>query len=164
LLDTGALGVAWRPARDADMPFQRALFEAARPDVAILAAWPADTRRAFLDQQFRFQSVHYAREYADADWLIVEKGEAPIGRLIVSRAREEWLLIDIALLPPWRGQGTGTGLLRCLMGAARTAGTPILRLTVDANNPAQRLYRRLGFAITDEGFPNIQMAWRPPIS
>lgn len=162
LLDTATLGVTLRVALDADVPFQRALFETARPDVAVLAAWPALTRRAFLDQQFHFQTVHYAREYADADWLIVLKDDAPIGRLIVARAPEEWLLIDIALLPSWRRQGIGTGLLRCLMDAARAAGAPTLQLTVDTNNPAQRLYQRLGFAVTDDGFPNVAMAWRPP--
>ena len=79
-----ARGLVLRPARGEDAPFLRALFETARPDAAILAAWPEAVRKPFLDQQFHFQTIHYARVYPDADRLIVVADGAPVGRVIVA--------------------------------------------------------------------------------
>lgn len=87
-----ARGVRLRAARDGDVAFLRALFETARPDAAFLAAWPEEARRAFLDQQFGFQSLHYARAYPDAERLVVLKDGAPIGRIILQRAPAHWCL------------------------------------------------------------------------
>lgn len=151
---------ALRAATDADHAFQRALFESARTDAALLAAWPDAIRAPFLDQQFAFQTVHYSRAYAQADWLIVLARGEPIGRLIVDRAADEWCIVDIALLPAWRGRGIGASLLRMVQTAA-AAATCTMRLTVDATNTAQRLYKRLGFIVTEELPPNLAMTWRP---
>lgn len=151
-----------RAARDEDAAFFRALFETARPDAAILAAWPAAVRQNFLDQQFHFQTTHYARAYPAADRLVVIKDSEPIGRLILDAAPDEWCVVDIALLPEWRGTGIGTLLFRLIQAAATAAGAACLRLTVDMHNPARSLYGRLGFAAVEEAIPNVAMVWRRP--
>jgi ribosomal protein S18 acetylase RimI-like enzyme len=159
-----ARGLSLRAARDADAPLLRALFETARPDAAVLAAWPELVRRPFLDQQFQFQTLHYARVYPDADRLLVIADGAAIGRMILSRQIEQWCVVDIALLPAWRGQGIGTLLLQTVKAAAEGASVPCMRLSVDGRNPARRLYQRLGFAAVGErdGMANVEMEWRAP--
>jgi ribosomal protein S18 acetylase RimI-like enzyme len=155
----GARRLSLRPAREEDTPFLRALFETSRPDAAILAAWPEAVRGPFLDQQFHFQTIHYARMYPDADRLVVVAGGSAIGRMIVSRQPAEWCLVDIALLPDWRGQGCGTALVRTVQAAACRARAACVRLTVDFQNPARRLYQRLGFVTAEEGIPAVAMSW-----
>lgn len=155
-------GLSLRTATDADLASQRILFETARPDAAWLSAWPEAMRVPFLDQQFHFQTVHYSRAYPDADRLIVCARDESIGRLIVDRAKDGWCIVDIALLPAWRGRGIGARLLRMVQAAAAASGVRTMHLTVDADNAAQRLYVRLGFVVTDHAPPNIAMAWRPP--
>lgn len=159
-----ARGLTLRAADPGDRPFLRALFETARPDAAFLVAWPEPARRAFLDQQFSFQSLHYARAFPDAEHRVVLAGTAPIGHLIVARAAGEWCVIDIALLPAWRGRGIGTLLLQTVLAAAAQAMAPLVRLSVDLRNPARRLYERLGFIAIDEepGAMNVAMVWWPP--
>jgi ribosomal protein S18 acetylase RimI-like enzyme len=154
-------GLALRTATDADLAFQRILFETARPDAALFTAWPDAMRVPFLDQQFHFQTIHYSRVYPDADRLIVCAHDEPIGRLIVDRAADAWCIVDIALLPAWRGRGIGAQLLRMVQAAAASRART-MHLTVNAGNAAQHLYVRLGFVVTDEAPPNIAMAWRPP--
>jgi ribosomal protein S18 acetylase RimI-like enzyme len=44
-----------------------------------------------------------------------------------------------------RGHGVGTALLEELLAQARAAGHPAVSLSVDTDNPAVRLYERLGF-------------------
>jgi ribosomal protein S18 acetylase RimI-like enzyme len=68
-------------------------------------------------------------------------------------------LIDIALIPEIRGKGLGTQLLNWLIGFARS-GDRLLTLEVAFDNPAQRLYERLGFVVTRQGFPYSSMLCR----
>jgi GNAT superfamily N-acetyltransferase len=157
-----ARGIALRAAQDDDTPFLRMLFESARPDGALLAAWPAAMRKTFLDQQFKFQTVHYARVYPRAMRQLILKDSEPVGRLILEQAEPDWCLIDIALLPAARGQGFGTLLLQAIQAAAARAKASCLCLSVDMFNPARKLYERLGFLATEEAMPNVAMVWRPP--
>lgn len=52
--------------------------------------------------------------------------------------------LSIALQPAYRGQGIGTELLTHLLDDA-AAYYPALSLSVSPDNPARRLYERLGF-------------------
>ncbi|WP_437485927.1 N-acetyltransferase family protein [Sorangium sp. So ce1014] len=52
--------------------------------------------------------------------------------------------LAIALLPQHRGRGLGTRLLTSLLDTARNR-YPAISLSVSPDNPAIRLYRRLGF-------------------
>lgn len=155
-----ARGLSFRPAEDSDWPFVRALFETARIDAGLLAAWPDEVRRPFLDQQFHFQTVHYARAYPEADRWLVRAGGQPIGRMILSRKLQQWWIVDIALVPAWRGLGIGTLLVQAIQAGARAASADCVRLTVDMQNPARRLYERLGFTIEQECIPALAMVWR----
>ena len=53
-----------------------------------------------------------------------------MGRLYVARLADENRVMDIALLPSWRGQGIGTRHLRRLMEEARAVSLP-LRIHVE---------------------------------
>ena len=80
--------------------------------------------------------------------MILVGGE-PAGRLYVARWPEELRIVDIALLPRFRGRGVGTTLLRQLMDEADAAGKPI-SIHVEVNNPARSLYDRLGFEVAED--------------
>ena len=83
----------------------------------------------------------------------------PIGRLYVDRRPDEIRLIDIALLPSHRGRGIGSELTGGLLAEADRADLP-LRLHVEADNPARRLYQRLGFReVADHGVYRL-FEWR----
>ncbi len=68
--------------------------------------------------------------------------------------------LGIALRPEYRGQGIGTALLEHLLQAARNL-YPAISLSVSPNNPAMRLYERLGFVTVDlrNGHPVMKRAW-----
>lgn len=53
--------------------------------------------------------------------------------------------LTVAVRPDARGRGTGTALLEALLARARTAHVSALSLSVEEDNPALALYRRLGF-------------------
>ncbi len=91
--------------------------------------------------------------------MILVGGE-PAGRLYVARWAEELRIVDIALLPRFRGRGVGTTLLRGLMDEADAAGKP-LSIHVEVNNPARSLYDRLGFEEAEDRGVYVLMR-RPP--
>ncbi|MEO1133208.1 MAG: GNAT family N-acetyltransferase [Cyanobacteria bacterium J06639_1] len=57
--------------------------------------------------------------------------------------------LTIAVLPDCRGRGIGTQLLQCVLEAARSRFSAV-SLSVRADNPAVRLYERLGFVQVPE--------------
>lgn len=67
--------------------------------------------------------------------------------------------LTIAVLPAYRGQGIGTALLAHLIEAARPR-YPAISLSVDSDNPALRLYRRLGFEVVGEDGSSVTMIKR----
>lgn len=53
--------------------------------------------------------------------------------------------VSVGVAPGFRGRGAGRALLETLMDAAREEGFDALSLSVERDNPALRLYGRLGF-------------------
>ncbi|MDO8189398.1 GNAT family N-acetyltransferase [Conexibacter sp. JD483] len=143
--------IALRPATPQDQPFLLRVYASTREQELAQVPFTPEQKAAFVGQQFQAQSVHYARHYGDASFDVVEVDGAPAGRLIVARAEETLLIVDVALLPEFRGAGIGTRLLAPLLAEADAAGKRI-SIHVERENPAQRLYARLGFApVADEG-------------
>lgn len=109
-----------------------------------MVPWTDEEKAAFLLQQFTAQDAYYRDQFPDADFLVVEDDGEPVGRLYLHRRDDEIRVMDIALLPGWRGLGVGGALLRDVLEEARRAGKPV-RIHVERNNPAVGLYERLGF-------------------
>ena len=124
--------------------------------------WDEATKRAFLRRQFEAQDAHYRGNYRDTSYDVIEVGGEPAGRLYVARWPDELRIVDIALLPPFRGRGVGTDLLRRLIDEADTAGKP-LSIHVETNNPARSLYDRLGFEVVEDRGVYVFLR-RPPAS
>lgn len=143
-----ASGLTFRRIADADSPFLARLYASTREDELAMTPWSDAQKAAFLDMQFRAQHAHYQTHYPDADWLVITRDEADIGRLYLARWPSQHCLIDIAFLPAHRGKGLGDSLLRDLMDEAAACGKAV-SIHVEKFNPAMRLYRRLGF-VTEE--------------
>ena len=63
---------------------------------------------------------------------------------------------SISLYKPYRGMGIGTAMMRSLLDELRYAGYPRASLSVQKENPALRLYERMGFRIVSEGFDDSE--------
>jgi ribosomal protein S18 acetylase RimI-like enzyme len=153
--------ISLRLATSSDLPFMRALYGSLRADELAQVPWPEDTRRAFLDSQFALQHRHFVTAYANADFYIVQTGDLAIGRYYLLRHPPHYLVVDIALLPTWRGQGIGTKLLAWTQELVQRDIHAIgVDLHVDERNTgAQRLYSRLGFKTTTQQPPYFGMRW-----
>lgn len=155
-----SFGIAYRPEADSDRPFTAALYASTRAEEVAQSGWPAEMQSAFLLQQFEAQHSHYRLHYPKAEWLIVEREGMPIGRLYLEEWSREIRIIDISIAAECRGAGIGGAILEDVIadGGARDKAVSI---HVEKNNPARRLYERLGFAvIEDKGVYDLME--RPP--
>lgn len=128
--------------------------------MALLTEWSKEEKTAFLGQQFNAQHNYYQQVYPDATYDLISKDGEPIGRLYVDRRDDEHRIIDIALLAECRGQGIGRQIMQNLLDEAAAAGK-LVRIHVEVNNPAMRLYERLGFQKIEEQGVYWLMEWNP---
>lgn len=138
-----------RPVRDSDRPFLLALFGESRSAEIAHAGWDEATSAAFVEHQFAAQDDHYRRNYPGATLDVVELDGEPAGRLYVHRGPRDIRIMDILLAPGFRGRGVGAALLRGLIAEATASGR-VLSIHVERDNPARRLYERLGFTAVGE--------------
>jgi RimJ/RimL family protein N-acetyltransferase len=112
----------------------------ARPMFRYSDVVPIEAHRAFVERYF----LPGNRDR----WYVIEADGHAVGALAIydvsaDGSEAEWGRFVIA--PEHRGHGWGRRALRLLVEHARTLGLRRLRCEVRAGNPAERLYRGLGF-------------------
>ena len=158
-----AFGIAYRPMTDDDLPFVADLYASTRAEEVAATGWPPEAQSAFLRQQHEAQHRHYQASYAPAEWLIIEQDGRPIGRVYLADLDDSIRVIDISLVPASRGSGIGGAVMSDIIGQARDRSMSV-SIHVEKNNPARRLYRRLGFAVmADRGVYDL-LEWIAPPS
>src|SRR5215208_2895491 len=145
------MAVTLRPVAPEDQEFLLRVYASTRAEELAQVAWSAEQKAAFVAHQFAAQSAHYAEHYKGMTSDLILVDAAPAGRLLVARWPKEIRIVDVTLLPEFRGGGAGTRLLRDLIDEA-AAARKRLSIHVEVHNPAMTLYRRLGFQpAADEG-------------
>jgi glycine hydroxymethyltransferase len=119
------------------------------------------TMAQFVEQYPDWTEAHQEAFYMDFEpathsIIIVDGQEA--GAIGVRRSDAEFYFANLHLLPEFQGRWLGTWIFRDLMAEAAARGVPI-RFHVMKNNPARRLYERLGFSITAETDIRYEMMW-----
>jgi ribosomal protein S18 acetylase RimI-like enzyme len=154
--------IRFRPITSDDEPFLSQVYASTRLDELAVTDWDDAQKAAFLQMQFVAQHKFYQENYTDTDFLVILQDDTPIGRLYVARWKDEIRIVDIALLPTYRGTGIGTTILRDLLAEADAKGKPV-RIHVERNNPALRLYQRLGFVMIEDKGVYLLMERRPTV-
>jgi ribosomal protein S18 acetylase RimI-like enzyme len=139
-----------RPAIESDLePMMRIGHEGIRPYVEQLWVWDQ------ADQERRF------RESFDlATIRIVSIQDRDVGYLQVEYHDDHVFLAGIYLDKEYRARGIGSELIVDLLNTCHNLRKP-LGLRVLRTNPAQRLYRRLGFRVIGETETHIYMEAPP---
>lgn len=168
-----ALGLGWRlaetagAAKLADQAFLQQLFASTRGRELEALGAESPLARHFISMQFRARELTYRSAHPGAQQRIVERAcagadRAAIGLLWVDFTSAQIDVLDISLLPNWRGRGVGSALLNALLAQARALHLPVA-LQVQANNPARKLYARLGFAQVASAELDLAMRWTPAL-
>jgi ribosomal protein S18 acetylase RimI-like enzyme len=149
-----------RPQCPQDEPFLREVYGSARQDELELTGWGPEQRKLFLDLQFKAMRQGYASQFPRGEFSVLLRGDEPIGLMVVNRAEDELRMVDIALLPQYRGRGIGSFWLNKLVQEAKAA-QKACRLHVFKGSRPWSLYERLGFVKIAEDGPFEHLEWRP---
>ncbi|HEY1774639.1 MAG TPA: GNAT family N-acetyltransferase [Solirubrobacteraceae bacterium] len=122
--------VAWQP----DLPALEAATVLRAPGIShYLQGWPRDGDHGLV-------AAGDGQPIGAAWWRLFAAQEPGYGYVAADVPE-----VAIAMVAPWRGRGVGTLLMAALITSARSRGLGALSLSVHHDNPAARLYERLGF-------------------
>ena len=134
-------GVVVRPVRREELP---ALAEAL-----------VETSEAQLENRWREQELGYR------ELLVAEQHGAYVGTVSIGESESppaSLHLFALEVAPERRGQGIGGSIVSYVVDEARRRKRRAVYLEVRVDNPARRLYHRLGFRRTGGDFVNTW--WR----
>jgi mycothiol synthase len=109
-----------------------AAYEAAFRERPAFPGWPAERWVAWTagDEEFRPQ------------WSLLAAGPGGDAGFITSA--DGWI-VQVGVVPSWRGRGVAGALVAEVLRRMRAAGADKALLDVNVDNPAARVYTRLGF-------------------
>lgn len=149
-----------RPVQPGDTPFLYRIYASRRGEGLAAVNTDEAKKQSFLRMQFEAQCRYYAEWFSYAHFDIVELEDIPIGRFYVDYGLVVIRIVELTLLPEYRGKGYGGKLLRDLLEEAGEADLPVIA-HVEQTSPAVRLYSRLGFEeVRMEGHYRL-MRWQP---
>lgn len=129
-----AIAADWRSS--APRPVEQVLAE---PLLAhYVAGWPKHGDMGVIAEE--------ARPVGAAWWRYFTEQDPGFGFLDASIPE-----ISTAVIAQARGRGVGRRLLTRLVAEAEVRALPGLSLSVEADNPARRLYEELGFQVVEDG-------------
>jgi len=122
-------------------------------EIEALAALIPETTAAQFANRWREQSLGYR------ELLVAERDGELVGTVSIAeteRLRRSLHLFALEVAEALRNQGVGADMLRWVIDEARRRGRRRVFLEVRIDNPARRLYHRLGFRRVGPEFTN---AW-----
>jgi ribosomal protein S18 acetylase RimI-like enzyme len=133
------------PVGQDDREFLYRVYASTRAEELAVVPWDDGQKDSFLRMQFDAQDAWWRENYAGTSFDVIVVDGEPAGRLYLHRGDTEIRIVDIALLPEYRGNGVGTTLLRDVIAEGKR-----VTIHVERMNPALRLYERLGFEIAED--------------
>ena len=122
-----------------------------RPYVELTWGWDEAWQRRYFWERFAPEKLE-----------IIELDGASAGCISVEQHEDHIFLELIEVAPRYQGRGVGTKLIDDLLVEGDRRGLPVRLSVLRANEPARRLYERLGFETTRETEERIYMEKLPP--
>jgi ribosomal protein S18 acetylase RimI-like enzyme len=109
----------------------------------VVATWGAWDEK---DQRQRFED----RFGRSGNERIILVDRERVGLLAVEQRPTEFFLVNIEIVPSWRGKGLGTAILQWVIASASAKGLPVTLQSLKVNLRATSLYEREGFEFVGE--------------
>ena len=104
-------------------------------------------------QGHRCRSIRLARRYAVCPSIVGPRHASEqhsTSKIKIENREGEYYLGLIEILPEYQGHGVGTAVIQDFLAAAQAHNLPATLHVLKSNDPARKLYERLGFTIVAE--------------
>lgn len=105
--------------------------------------------KAYVENVATWSPTFFRRTFRPEEFEVLMSADKIIGMVKVVRGTREIYLAELQVESSYQGLGVGTQVLRSLVAESERSGK-VLWLKVLKGNPAERLYRRLGFELMEE--------------
>jgi len=154
-------GITLRPLRASDAEVLVRLNAANNEHLWLAANKTPDEIHELIELQGRHKDASYQRDYGKHAEYVIEKTGDVVGRLTINQGSYIFHILEISLLPEYRGKGIGADVIRTCLRAAAASHVP-LSLTVRMDQPGLvKLYESLGFRTEIADVPFQRMIWEP---
>jgi ribosomal protein S18 acetylase RimI-like enzyme len=133
-----------RPVEAKDAAFIEAVYRTTREAELNYTNWSEFQKSAFISMQSTAQHAEYKTKFPNARFQVIIYNKKKAGRFYTGENENEIRLLDITLLPEFRGKGIGNYLLQQLIERSNKTQKK-LSLHVEEANPVLKMYHRLGF-------------------
>lgn len=128
---------------------QYTLRKAKVEDIAILDAIHTQNMKSYVEQLYPWNPQLFRKNFIPHHYDVIEINNSIIGFMKVVSSENEIYLAEIQIAQDYQKQGIGTNLIQSVIQEAQTNNKK-LWLKVLKNNPAKKLYQRLGFIEKEE--------------
>ena len=125
--------------------------QALRPYVEKLWGWEETWQREYFECKFDPKNRK-----------IIQIEDQDAGVLVVQQCEAQTYIALIEILPEFHGQGVGTAIIADLCSQAHERNQVVTLHVLRSNDPARRLYERLGFEVALEEEYRIKMIKKIP--
>jgi ribosomal protein S18 acetylase RimI-like enzyme len=156
------LAVTTRPMNDDDSMLLFELYASKRADELSRSGWATPQQRSFFRMQAQNQERYFLRHYDHLDRRTICINGFSAGRLLVDRPSQAIVIVDLALLPAFRGRGVGSMLIRSLLDEAAEGGL-VVHMELPKNSDALETCEHLGFRQTEDLGDRWHLVWHPRV-
>lgn len=155
-----------RPSLSTDEDFLVAVYGSTREQEMAMVPWTVEQKEAFIRSQLSAQLHHYRAEYPNAEYSIILFEDQPVGRVYVDRRATEIRIMDITLLPEYRGKGISSPIICRLKDEAAACGKE-LSINLDKLSQSHSIFEHFGFLTTEsksnEASFHVLYVWEPGV-
>ena len=118
--------------------------------------------RYLADRGIACDPERFLRSWAEFENLVIQLDGQDIGLLRLTPEQQGLGLRDLQVLPSHQNRGIGSWAVRQAKSIAASRGFQRLQLRVYEDNPAKRLYARMGFQTELEAAGTVHMVYELP--
>ena len=135
------------------------LHKAVAEDIDKLDRIHAENMKSYVEKVYPWNPTLFRDSFISEDYRVIKIKDIVIGCIKVLVSETEIYLAEIQIDRHYQNRGIGTSLICSIIEQAQLNNKK-LWLKVIKGNPAERLYRRLGFSVFEESSTHKMMSFK----
>ena len=133
------------------------LRQATAGDIDLLDRIYTENMKKYVEKVYSWNPTLFRDRFKPQDYRVLVTEKKIIGFIKVVVSEADIYLGEIQIVKDWQNQGIGTNIIKAITKTAQLDKKKIW-LKVVNGNPAEKLYRRLGFTVFEESFTHKKMS------